>query len=89
MSSSSWALSANSSERGMVWMMSSISWPGWLGSRWAIASASLTRREISGISSTLAFIAATVNRPTKRCSIAWPSPGRTVSRTTTMYGYAP
>ena len=51
-------------------MMSSSSWPGWLGSRCAIASASLTRREINGISSTLAFIAATVNRPTKRCSIA-------------------
>ena len=39
----------------MVWMMSSISWPGWLGSPCDSASASLTRREISGISSTLAF----------------------------------
>ena len=29
-----------------------------------------TRREISGISSTLALMAATVNRPTKRCSMA-------------------
>ena len=54
---------------GMVWMMSSSSCAGWLGSRCAIASASLTRREISGISSTLAFIAATVNSPTNRCSI--------------------
>ena len=68
----------------MVWMMSSSSWPGWLGSRCAIAIASLTRREISGISSTLAFIAATVNRPTKRCSIALHR--RACSRTTTMYG---
>ena len=56
----------------MVWMMSSISWPGWLGSPCANASASWTRREISGISSTLAFVAATVNSPTNRCSMAWP-----------------
>ena len=54
----------------MVWMMSSSSCAGWLGSRCAIAIASLTRREISGISITLAFMAATVNSPTNRCSIA-------------------
>ncbi len=47
----------------MVWMMSSISWLGWLGSPWVRASTSSTRRAISGISSTLAFIAATVNTP--------------------------
>ena len=43
MSNSCRELSANSSERGMVWMMSSSSWAGWLGSRWAIAIASPTR----------------------------------------------
>ena len=69
MSSSCRALSEKSSERGIVWMMSSVSCPGWLLSPCDSASASWTRREISGISSTFAFEAATVNNPTNRCSI--------------------
>ena len=69
----------------MVWMTSSINCPGWLGSECDCASVSSTRREISGISSTLAFIAATVNSPTKRCSMAWLDAGPAgFSRTTTM-----
>ena len=69
MSSSSWADSANSSERGMVWMMSSNSWPRVAGLALRIAP---KRPELAvkseGISSTLALVAATVNRPTNRCS---------------------
>ncbi|COY27835.1 Uncharacterised protein [Mycobacterium tuberculosis] len=68
----------NSSGRGTVWMTSSSNWPGWLGSLSAIASASRTRREIVGISSTSAFMAATLKSPTKRCSTTLPS---TYSRT--------
>ncbi|SHV99981.1 Uncharacterised protein [Mycobacteroides abscessus subsp. abscessus] len=79
------AVRENSSERGTVWMMSSISWPGRLGSPCDSASASLTRREISGISSTLALPAVTVNWPMKRCSRAGPF-GPALSRTTTIYG---
>jgi len=55
------AVSENSSERGMVCRMSSINWPGWLGSSCDMASTSRARREISGMSSTLALVAATVN----------------------------
>ena len=63
--------SAKSSERGKVWMTSSSSWPGNdFGSRPDLSSAATTRREMTGISSTFAFIAATVNSPTSRCSIA-------------------